>query len=79
MVKFRPSKKALGKAAEGPGADALAAVRASLTAAVGDFGHRCIYLFFIGFLVKESEGPEADALTALRSSLAAAVGFLKEH
>ncbi len=32
MVKFRPSKKALGKTAEGPGADALAAVRASMSA-----------------------------------------------
>ncbi len=32
VVKFRPSKKALGKTAEGPGADALAAVRASMSA-----------------------------------------------
>mmetsp|Transcript_13838 Transcript_13838/g.24221 ORF Transcript_13838/g.24221 Transcript_13838/m.24221 type:complete len:1341 (-) Transcript_13838:1298-5320(-) len=31
VVKFRPSKKALGKTGEGPGADALAALRAAAT------------------------------------------------
>jgi hypothetical protein len=40
VVKFRPSKKALGKSADGPGAEAAAAAAAAAAAGMDPQGER---------------------------------------